>query len=206
MINVFIADDHSLIIEGLKTALATHQGVKVVGYSLNAKDCMHYCKNHEVDVILMDIQLPDESGIELCKKIKTSFPKIQVIALSTFSQGSYIQAMKENGASGYILKNAGKNEIITAIETVYNGHSYFSIGVSNALSLLQEKQKMTMGLTKRENEILKLIAEGLTNAQIATKLFISIDTVDTHRKNLYFKLDVNNTALLIKKGIELNLI
>jgi DNA-binding NarL/FixJ family response regulator len=125
-----------------------------------------------------------------------------VLALSTFNQGTYIRKMMESGASGYLLKNAGKQEIVAAIKAVTKGKTYFSFDAGQALKSDTELQNTIPPLTKREKEVLANVADGLTNAQIAEKLFISIDTVDTHRKNLHTKLNVNNTAMLIRFAIE----
>ncbi len=204
MITVFIVDDHQLVIEGLSSLLEKVPDIKLVGTSNNALECLAFFTSHTADVILMDISLPDKSGIELCKAIKTTYPGIQIIALSTFSQGSYIKQMIDNGASGYLLKNADKQEIIEAIETVEKGKTYFSFEAGKIYKSTIEKQSTQPIISKREKEILQLISDGLTNGEISKQLFISIDTVDTHRKNLYFKLEVKNTAQLIRKAIENN--
>jgi DNA-binding NarL/FixJ family response regulator len=154
----------------------------------------------------MDISLPDINGIDLCKTIKKKYPGVIVLALSTFNQGTYIRKMMENGASGYLLKNSGKKEIIDALKTVYSGKAYLSFDAGKALLSDNEEQNNLPALTKREKEVLTFIAEGLTNLQIAEKLFISIDTVDSHRKNLHTKLNVKNTAMLIRFAVENKLV
>jgi len=202
MISVFIVDDHQLIIEGIVSFLQKEKHIKVAGYATSAMSCINYFKTNTADVILMDINLPDMNGMDLCQLIKTNYPGIAVIALSTLSQGSYITQMIENGASGYLLKNADKEEILEAIETVQNGKTFFSFEAGKIFKATTEKKSGLPVLSKREKEILKLIAEGFTNIEISKQLFISIDTVDTHRKNLYTKLNVKNTALLIRYAIE----
>ena len=129
-----------------------------------------------------------------------------VLALSTFNQGTYVRKMMESGASGYLLKNAARQEIIDAIQMVVKGKTYLSFEAGHALRSATKEQNVLPPLTKREKEVLTHIAEGLTNTQIAEKLFISIDTVDTHRKNLYTKLNVNNTAMLIRLAVQNNLV
>jgi DNA-binding NarL/FixJ family response regulator len=166
--------------------------------------CIDFFKTNTADVILMDINLPDMNGMDLCKLIKTNYSGISVIALSTLNQGSYITQIIENGASGYLLKNADKEEIIEAILTVEKGNTYFSFEAGRIYKATTEKKTGSPVLSKREKEILKLIAEGHTNIEISKQLFISVDTVDTHRKNLYTKLSVKNTALLIRQAIENN--
>jgi DNA-binding NarL/FixJ family response regulator len=206
MISVFIVDDHPLVVEGLVSFLQKEKNITVAGYAHNVADSLTFFKAKTADVILMDINLPDGNGIDLCKQIKTTYPGITIIALSTLSQGSYITKMIENGASGYLLKNADAQEILEAIQTVEKGGTYFSFEVGKIYKATVEQKSHSAILSKREKEILSLIADGLTNIEISKKLFISIDTVDTHRKNLYTKLKVNNTALLIRKAIENNLI
>ena len=204
MINVFIVDDHQLVIEGIMSFLQKEKDIKVAGYATTAMACLDFFKTNSADVILMDINLPDMNGMDLCKLIKTNYAGIAVIALSTLNQGSYITQIIENGASGYLLKNADKEEIIEAIVTVEKGKPYFSFEAGKIYKATTEKRIGLPVLSKREKEILKLIAEGLTNIEISKQLFISIDTVDTHRKNLYTKLNVKNTALLIRQAIENN--
>ncbi len=204
MIKVFIVDDHQLVIEGIISFLQKEKNIQVAGYATTAMACLDFFKTNTADVILMDINLPDMNGMDLCKLIKINYAGIAVIALSTFSQGSYITQIIENGASGYLLKNADKEEIIEAIVAVENGKTYFSFEAGRIYKATTEKKTGLPVLSKREKEILKLIAEGFTNIEISKQLFISIDTVDTHRKNLYTKLNVKNTALLIRHAIENN--
>jgi DNA-binding NarL/FixJ family response regulator len=206
MIKVYIVEDHSVVIEGIYSLLQNEKGIEVCGYATNAQNCINYFVNHIADVILMDIGLPDMSGIDLCAIIKKKYPGIMVIALSTFNQGTYIKKMMEAGASGYLLKNTSKVEMLEAIKTVTEGKTYLSFEVGKELQLSKEESKNIPLLTKREKEILILIAEGLTNQQIKEKLFISIDTVDSHRKNLHTKLNVKNTAMLIRYAIEYRMI
>ncbi len=204
MISVYMVDDHKLVIEGIVSFLQKEKNIKVAGFATTALDCINFFKTRTADVILMDINLPDMNGMDLCKLIKTNYPGIAVIALSTLSQGSYITQIIENGASGYLLKNADKDEITDAIVTVTNGKTFFSFEAGKIYKASTEKRTGLPVLSKREKEILKLIAEGFTNIEISKQLFISIDTVDTHRKNLYTKLNVRNTALLIRYAIEHN--
>lgn len=206
MIRVYIVDDHAVVVEGIYALLQQEEGIEICGYAHNANNCLHFFSIDSADVILMDISLPDMNGVELCKLIKNKYPNIMVLALSTFNQGTYIRKMLENGASGYLLKNAGRKEIIGAVRLVASGKTYLSFEAGQTLKSDTQRQNAIPPLTKREKEILGHIAEGLTNPQIAEKLFISIDTVDSHRKNLHFKLNVNNTAQLVRFAVENNLI
>jgi DNA-binding NarL/FixJ family response regulator len=128
--------------------------------------------------------------------------EVMVLALSTFNQGIYMNKVLENGASGYLLKNITRQELIDGIKTVSNGGIYFSFEAGKIYKSTLEKSSQQPVLTRREKEIVKLIADGLTNAQIAQHLFLSIDTVDSHRKNLYAKLNIKNTALLIRYALD----
>jgi DNA-binding NarL/FixJ family response regulator len=206
MIKVYLVDDHSVVIEGIKSVLQNEATFEVVGFATSAEKCLQFFENHVADVILMDINLPDLDGIELCKIMTQNHPKTKVLALSTFDQGTYIKKMMENGAHGYLLKNSSKQEIIEAIKTVHSGETYLCFDAGRALKQANENQNNLPHLTKREKEVLQNISEGLTNLQISEKLFISIDTVDSHRKNLYSKLNVKNTAMLLKYALENNLL
>ena len=206
MISVYIVDDHSVVIEGISSLLQKEKNLEVTGYATNATNCVEYFLHHTADIVLMDISLPDMSGIELCKLVKTNYPGINVLALSTFNEGTYVRKMMENGASGYLLKNAGRREIIDAIQLVMKGKTYFSFEAGHALKAVNDQQNEIHPLTKREKQVLAEIADGLTNQQIAAKLFISVDTVESHRKNLHSKLNVKNTAMLIRFAVQNNLV
>lgn len=206
MIKVFIVDDHAVVIEGIYSLLQKEKDFEMTGYASNAVNCLQYFSSHTADVILMDISLPDMNGVDLCKLIKKNYPGIMVLALSTFNQGTYIRKMMESGASGYLLKNAGRQEIIEAIKIVVKGKTYLSFDAGQALKSGTEQLNSIPPLTKREKEVLAAVAEGLTNMQIAEKLFISVDTVESHRKNLHAKLNVKNTAMLVRFALENDLL
>jgi DNA-binding NarL/FixJ family response regulator len=203
-IKVFIVDDHYMVIEGIRSLLQNEKNIEWTGHASNALSCMAFLKQLQPDVILMDINLPDKNGIELCAEVKERYPSVYVVGLSTFNQQSFIQKMQENGASGYVLKNASQQELMDAIETVAKGKTYLS--EEAAFTLKKNEDSKAPVLTRREKEVLQLIAEGCTNQEIASKLFISSTTVDTHRKNLLTKLDAKNTASLVRIAMELRLI
>jgi DNA-binding NarL/FixJ family response regulator len=206
MIKVYIVDDHAVVIEGIYSLLQKEKDIEMAGYASNAANCLQYFSSHTADVILMDISLPDMNGVDLCKLIKKNYPGIMVLALSTFNQGTYIRKMMESGASGYLLKNAARHEIIDAIKIVVKGKTYLSFDAGQALKSGTEQLNSIPPLTKREKEVLAAVAEGLTNMQIAEKLFISVDTVESHRKNLHAKLNVKNTAMLVRFAMENDLL
>ncbi len=207
MIRVFIVDDHPVVIEGIHSLLMNEKDIAWVGQAMNAQSCLGFFINNTADVVLMDISMPGMDGVELCAVMKEKYPGIFILGLSTFNQGLYIKKMMENGASGYILKNSSKDELIKAIHVVQEGGIYFSGEAGQALAEYQKSAKTDLPvLTPREKEILELIAEGFTNPQIAEKIFLSQFTVDSHRKNLLAKLNVKNTATLIKYAVEHKLI
>lgn len=202
-IGIFVVDDHYMVIEGIRSLLQNEKTVDWMGHATNAESCLSFLKLHEPDVILMDVNLPDKSGIDLCKEVKQLYPAMAILGLSTFNQQAIIKNMIDNGALGYVLKNATKEELMEAINSVLKGKVYYSFEV---LSSLRKPEPNQFLITRREKEVLLLIAEGLTNAEIAEKLFISVPTVNTHRKSLLEKFEVKNTAMLIAKATKLELI
>lgn len=196
---LFIVDDHYMVVEGIRSLLQNETGIEWMGHASHAESCLSFLEREQPDVILMDVNLPDRSGTDLCKEVKQRFPRVQILGLSTFNQQAVIRNMIDNGASGYVLKNATKEELVQAITTVAMGRTYLSY---EAVLSLRETADHTPVITRREKEVLQLIAEGLTNAEIGEKLFISILTVNTHRKSLIEKFDAANTAVLIGKAIK----
>jgi DNA-binding NarL/FixJ family response regulator len=192
-----------MIIEGIRSLLHNESSIEWTGHAMNAESCLSFLRQCQPDVLLMDINLPDKSGIDLCKEVKEKYPGVFVIGLSTFNQLSFIQKMMENGASGYVLKNATQEELMEAITAVAAGKTFLSFEVGKTLKKVNEAPFL---LTRREKEVLELIAEGLTNNEIATKLFIGSTTVDTHRKNLLTKFEVKNTAALIRMAVQMQII
>lgn len=207
MIRVFIVDDHPVVIEGIQSLLQREEDIEWAGQAMNAQSCLGFFVNNRADVVLMDISMAGMDGVELCGIMKEKYPEVMILGLSTFNQGLYIKKMMENGASGYILKNSTKSELIDAIHAVHSGSIFFGGEVGQALLEYQKSSKKELPvLSRREKEILELIAEGYTNPQIAEKIFLSQFTVDSHRKNLLAKLNVKNTATLIKFAVEHKLI
>jgi DNA-binding NarL/FixJ family response regulator len=207
MIRVFIVDDHPVVIEGIHSLLMNEKDIAWVGQAMNAASCLGFFVNNTADVVLMDISMPGMDGVELCAIMKEKYPGIFILGLSTFNQGIYIKKMMENGASGYILKNSSKEELIRAIHIVHEGGIFFSGEASQALAEYQRSSRTDLPvLTPREKEILELIAEGYTNPQIAEKIYLSQFTVDSHRKNLLAKMNVKNTASLVRLAVEQKLI
>ena len=201
---VFIVDDHYMVIEGIRSLLQNEKDIEWMGHATHAASCLSFLQRQLPDVILMDISMPDKSGIDLCEEVKAKYPSVFIIGLSTFNQQSFIQKMVNNGASGYLLKNATRDELLEGIQTVMKGKMYFSSEA--AQSLRKSNDPKVPVLTRREKDVLGLIASGMTNNEIAAKLFISVTTVETHRKNLLAKFDVKNTASLVRAAVQMQLI
>ena len=193
-IKVFIVDDHYMVVEGIRSLLQNEPGIDWLGHASNAESCLAFLKNQLPDVILMDINMPGKSGIELCKDVKLKYNSVFVLGLSTFNQQSLIQNMMNSGASGYVLKNASQRELLDAIEAIAQGKEY----LSDEVAAILKTDESAPVVTRREKEVLELLADGLTNNEIAEKLFVSAATVDTHRKSLIAKLGAKNTPELIK--------
>ena len=199
MIKLVIIEDHPLVVEGFKTLIDNHDDFTLCGIAGNADDALLLLKSCTPDVILLDIMLPGMTGLELIDIIRQDYPKSRVLVVSTYSQRYYVEAMLEKGAKGYLLKNAGNDEIIEAITAVFYDETYLSHEIEFNL---RKNANKTISLSRRELEVLKHIADGLTNKEIAEKLFISPLTVDSHRKNMILKLNARNTASLIKIAVE----
>ncbi|MBC8111615.1 MAG: response regulator transcription factor [Verrucomicrobia bacterium] len=208
MIKVFLIDDHPMVIEGIKALLFHSENIEIIGSAGNAFLAMEFLRNQQADVVLLDINLPEIDGIELCKKIKNEFPTTKILGLSTFKERSYIAKMIENGASGYVLKSVPQEELTEAITSVFAGKIYLNEEIAQVLTKnsTEANSKTLPLLTRREKEVLICIADGLTNPEIAEKLFVSPLTIDSHRKNLLAKFEVKNTASLIKIAVENGLI
>jgi DNA-binding NarL/FixJ family response regulator len=202
---IFIIDDHQMIIEGIYSLLKDETDIEWMGSTKLPGDLMVFLKKTQPDILLMDINLPQKNGFELCMEVKEKYPAIKIIGLSTSDQASIIRKMLDSGASGYLLKDASKHEIITALQQVYKGKDYVTFSVAEILKKKAPTDLMPV-LTRREKEILELIADGLTNQEIASKLFLNITTIDSHRKNMLTKFNAKNTAALIKIAMSNNLI
>lgn len=204
MINLLIADDHQVVIDGLKSLLSLEDDFLVVGEALNGKMVLEALKDRKVDVVLLDINMPVMDGIETTKIMRKDHPDVKILILTMYNKPEFIRNILEAGASGYVLKNVGKEELIDAIRKVEKGEDYFSLSVTRTMmdSYKSGTNSNTFELTKRERDVLKLLAKGHMTTEIAEKLFISPHTVNTYRKNLLSKLNVKNTASLVRYAIE----
>lgn len=198
MIKVFITDDHHMVVEGIRSLLKSEQDIELIGSASTVDSCRAFLKNNQPDVLLLDINLPDGNGIDLCKEIRESYPSVFILGLSTFNQASYIKEMINNGASGYVLKNATQKELTEAIHLASIGKTYMAFEVAKTLHVAEQQPVSEIILGRREKEVLNLIKNGYTNAEMAAELNISVNTVDTYRKSLLSKLEAKNTADLVR--------
>ena len=211
-IRVMIADDHKIFRDGIKSILEKGKDMEVVEEAAKGSEVIEKVSKASIDVIVLDIDMGKPNGIEIAEIISKEYPDINILILSMMGLHDFIIQALEKGAIGFILKNAGKDEMLSAIRTVAKGDSYFSKEVSAILIEHLNKPRATrkriadIPLSARELEVLKLIVQENSNPEIAEKLFISIRTVDTHRRNLLEKLGVKNTAGLVKYAIQKGLI
>lgn len=208
MIKLLIADDHKVLLDGFLSIFEKVENIQVMGTANNGQQVLDFLKDQEVDIVLMDINMPVLNGVETCKKITKKFAAVKVIALSMYRQVSYIKRMKQNGAQGYLLKDDSSDTMIEAIQKVHEGEEYYSSQLKDILlnSVFQEKASKSTNVTKREKEVLEHIAKGLTNAEIGSKLFLSEHTIISHRKNLLSKFNAKNTADLVRIAMEKGII
>lgn len=204
-IKVIVVDDHPMVIEGMRAMLQQIPYVELCATATHPFIALEEIEAHQPYLIITDINLPEINGIELTANIKKKYPEIKVIGMSTFNERSYISQMIQSGADGFLVKSASKEEIEKAISYVLDGRMFLSVDVNMNTQERKELNNLPI-LTRREKEVLLLIAEGLTNPQIAEKLFISLHTVDSHRKSLLEKFDVNNTAMLINKAVRMGVV
>lgn len=203
MYRILIVDDHPVLAGGLKSLLTDYKLGSEVDIAASGKDCINKIKSAQYDLILLDINLPDVSGITLCESLHKEYPQQKILALSGFSEFTCVDNMLKNGASGYILKNAMPEEIIKGVETVMAGEIF----LCDEIDILMKKEKDThIFLTRRETDLLRLITEGFTNEEIGEKLFLGTETIKSYRKNLLFKLNAKNTAAMVKMALEEKLI
>lgn len=213
-IKVLVVDDHQLIIDGLKSILQDEEEVSFVGGANNMREALSFLGQNIVDVALVDISMPEHSGIEVTKKIKELYPHVQVLALTMHEDINMITGMIDAGASGYLLKRTNMNEVLEAIRVVaanekYLGREVQAIMMENLFHKESEKKTQPnapAALTPREKEILNLVAREFSNEKIAEKLFISERTVETHRRNIFTKTNTKSIVGLIKYAIKYELI
>jgi len=216
MIKVLVADDHKMFVDGIESILTAENDIEVVGRCYDGPSVIEFIKENEIDLLLLDVNLPGMTGIEVCKSLREAGDKTKIIAISMFNEESFVTEILNNGAQGYILKNTGREELLTAIKTVHGGKSYFSDEVTQTImkGLMKQRRaskKTNLGhnipkVSRREKEVLRLIVQEHTTQEIANKLFISLKTVESHRSSLLGKLDARNSAGLVRIALENNLL
>ncbi len=209
--NLIIADDHRLIAEGISKILNEEITIGEIFIANNGQEAVDLALEKDIDCVIMDINMPVLSGLEATKRIKREKPDVKVIVVSMLSDTAVVSKMLKAGADGFINKDTGKTELLKALEKVMHGEKYMSPEISNNLFIHFSGRSAHLStgekhLTRREREIIKYIADGFTNHEIAEKLFLSTVTVDTHRKNILAKLELKNTAALVKYAAENNLL
>ncbi len=209
---ILIVDDHSVVRSGVRALLKSSPAYRVVAEAADGEEAVTLAKRHKPDIVMMDISMPKMNGIEATRVLRREVPPAKIIILTVHEDEEYVYQMLKAGASGYVLKSAGKKEIFAAIDSALSGERFFSPGVSRLIidGFIHrddnEEDRATVHrsfeLTKREVEILRYIAQGFTNRKIAERLFLSVRTVNTHRTNLMQKLDLHDTARLVRFAIE----
>ena len=212
-ISVLIAEDHAVVREGIRMILDAQADVEVVGEARDGEEAVRLAKQLHPDVVVMDISMPRKNGVEATQEIKRILPDMQVLILTMHEEESYVFQLLRLGAAGYVLKRAAVTDLVEAVRAAARGEAFLYPAV--ARSVVQDYlDRMRTGegtgrydgLTDREREILVLIAEGLTNSQIADRLFISVKTVQTHRAHIMEKLDLHDRSLLVRYAVRKGLI
>jgi two-component system, NarL family, response regulator NreC len=213
MIRVFITDDHEIYLEGLALLLNKQEGIEVTGTATSGKELLACVqKGLDTDILLLDVYLPDMPEEEVVQKIRSAYPDLRIVYLTLLRGTRYVHKLTKYNIQGYILKNASLDELLSALRSVHEGGRYFSKDIHigdrdedfrNTITI--EDRQIDEILSRRELEVLRLICKEFSNAEIAEKLFLSVSTVETHRKNLIAKLGVNNTVGLVKFALRNNL-
>src|ERR1700744_91529 len=213
MIRVFITDDHEIYLEGLSLLLGKQEGIEVIGTAKSGKELLEQVRDLKADILLLDVYLPDLVEEEIVQQIRAARPDLRIIYLTLLRGTRYVHKLSKYNIQGYVLKNASLEELLQALRAVQDGGTFFSkdihIGARdedfrNTITI--EDKQIDEILSRRELEVLRLICKEYSNAEIADKLFLSVSTVETHRKNLIAKLGVNNTVGLVKFALRNNLI
>ena len=205
MINVVLADDHKLFIDGLKSILDDVEGINVVGVAYNGNQVIEILEQHKVDAVVLDIEMPEMGGVETARKIAKSYVYTKILIVTTHNSKQFILALMGIGASGYLLKNRSKEELVKAIRIVANGGNYYSteiLQIATSIEAGVKNKTPEVEFTKREKQILSLLGECNTSNEIATKLFIAPSTVETHIRNLLSKLEMPNRLYLVRYAVE----
>lgn len=211
MTKVLLADDHQILLDGIKAILEQDEALQVVGTATNGLEVLDFLKKNEADVLLLDLQMPIMDGLETTLHVRKNYPEVKILMLTTNDEGSIITSIFSMGANGYLLKNASKEYLIQGIKDAHNGKKVLSPHLTaKMIESLTEKPKTDDSsipkITKREVEVIKLIAKEYTTQEIADALFVSTNTVATHKRNLFVKMEVKNSVGMVKKAVDWGII
>jgi DNA-binding NarL/FixJ family response regulator len=210
MIRVSVTDKCLLVIKGLEVLLNNCEDIKMTTCYCNGEETLKGLSSSQPDILFLEINLSDYNGIKLCKILYKKYPKLHIIALTNFSKTNFVRSMIKSGAKGYLLKTVNKEELVLAINNVFNGKQYLQKSIQKQLLNetigISTRKMFIPKLTRREDQVLNLIAEEHTSNEIAEKLFVSVKTIESHRKHLIEKLNVRNTAGLMRIAMEKGLI
>ena len=199
MIRLAIAEDHQSLIDGIQLLLKYEENISIVGTANDGEELLSIVRLKQPNVVITDIRMPKMDGITATKHIKKEFPHTKILAFTMFDQQEAVDQMLDAGASGYLLKNSSLNEVLEAIKTVHSGQNYYDANIKISTDDAPKKKGL---LTKRQIEILELVAQGKTSREIAEQLFIGIHTVDTHRKNMIRILGLKGKGELLRYALE----
>lgn len=208
MIRIFLADDHAVVREGLRSLINAQQDMSVTGEAINGAEALELLQHQTVDVMIVDVAMPEISGIEVTARVRQSFPNIKVLALSAYDDVSYLRELLRAGAVGYVLKRSAAETLIQAIRTVVGGGIYLDVQLTEQLSgegiqtLLEAQQTQINGLSTREEEVLQLIAQGFANKEAAAQLHISVKSVETYKARAMEKLGLRSRVELIRYAVQ----
>jgi len=206
-LRILLADDHTIVRQGLKLILSAHADMEVVGEAANGRDAVDLADKLRPDIVLMDVQMPELNGIEATRKMVAANPRIRILVLSMHKESVYVREILKAGARGYILKDAIDTELLNAVRSVASGDGYISPAVASALNdKVKDASNPVDMLSTREREVLLLIAEGKTNKEIATRLNLSVYTVDSHRGKIMEKLNLHSAGELVRFAMKNGLV
>ena len=203
LIRVAIVEDHKVVAEGFERLINDSDNIRVIGKAFSVSGCLELLEVAQPDVLLLDVSLPDGNGIQLCPKIKEKYPQVRILMLTSYNELFTITRALDAGADGYVLKNCMSEELLEGIRTVASGERFLC---REANATLADNENHPVELTRREIELLQLIAEGLTLHQLADKMCLGTETIRSYRKNLNMKLDAHSTAELLLNAKAMNLL
>jgi len=211
-IKVIIADDHQMILDGLRLLLSQDKTIEVIDEALDGEEVIAKVKGaEELDIVILDINMPRKDGIEVTKILKSSFPEVKILIVTMYSRKEFVKNLVEAGVDGYILKNAGREELLLAVHSLAKGEPYYSEDITETIMKSYQKSKvfdnpLEIEMTEREKDIIRLISDGLSTSEIGEKLYVSAHTVNSHRKHILSKLHVKNSAGVIRFGIQTGIV